>query len=107
MVAARTRRNAAQMKRFVFDTPLVHMASLLLDLATIDIANGQTGPVTLGLRLPHERIAEMLGISRHWATSLVRELTAAGGVELRYARATVRDLSAQNALASQGIIGSA
>jgi len=103
-VAARARRNADQMKRFVFDAPLVRMASLLLGLATNDIAGGQPGPLTLSLRHSHERVAEMLGISRQWAHSLVRELTVAGIVEWRYGRVTVRDLPALKALASQGII---
>ena len=87
----------------MFDTSLVHITSLLLRLATKDIGDGQTGPVTVALRLSHERVAEMLGISRQWATSLVRELTVAGIVAWRYGRVTVRDLPALKALASQGI----
>ena len=55
------------------------------------------------LRLPQERLAELLGTSRQWATSLVRELSKAGLVEWRYGRVTVLDVQALRQLAGRGI----
>lgn len=92
-----------QMQQFVFDAPLVRAASLLLGLLAKDGHDGGDGPVAIGLRLPQERMAELLGTSRQWATALVRELTAAGLVEWRYGRVTVLDVHALRTLAAKGI----
>jgi hypothetical protein len=51
--------------------------------------------VDIGLRLPQERLAELLGTSRQWATVLVREVSNAGIVEWRYGGATVLMLQPQ------------
>ncbi|MCU0923089.1 MAG: helix-turn-helix domain-containing protein, partial [Burkholderiaceae bacterium] len=59
--------------------------------------------VVIGMRLPQERFAEMLGISRQWATLLVREFVAAGLVEWRYGRVTLLDPQALQALAASGV----
>lgn len=77
-VTERARPYAEQMKRFVFDTPRVRAASLLLGLASQGAGVAAGGPVVIGMRLLQERFAEVLGISLQWATSLVRELVAAG-----------------------------
>jgi len=92
-----------QMQRFVFDAPLVRAASLLLGLLASDGKDGEHGPVVIELRLPQERLAEMLGTSRQWAATVVRELSKAGVVEWRYGRVTVSDIQALRALANGGI----
>jgi CRP-like cAMP-binding protein len=102
-VTERARRYAEQMKQFVFDTPRVRAASLLLGLASQGAGVEAGGPVVIGMRLPQERFAEMLGISRQWATLLVREFVAAGLVEWRYGRVTLLDPQALQALAASGV----
>ena len=92
-----------QMQQFVFDAPLVRAASLLLGLLAKNGERGAPGPVAIELRLPQERLAELLGTSRQWATALVRELSQAGVVEWRYGRVTVLDVQALRRLATQGI----
>ena len=92
-----------QMQQFVFDAPLVRAASLLLGLLAKNGEHGEPGPVAIELRLPQERLAELLGTSRQWATALVRELSQAGIVEWRYGRVTVLDVQALRRLAARGI----
>lgn len=92
-----------QMQQFVFDAPLVRAASLLLGMLAKDGQDGQGSRAVIDLHLPQERLAELIGTSRQWATSLVRELTQAGLVEWRYGRVTVLDVPALRALAGQGI----
>ena len=96
----RGRRFNTQMQQFVFDAPLVRAASLLLGLLP---KNSTDGKVVIDLRLPQERLAELLGTSRQWATTLVRELTHAGLIEWRYGRVTVLDVPALRTLAAKGI----
>jgi CRP-like cAMP-binding protein len=92
-----------QMQQFVFDAPRVRAASLLLGMLGKSGQLGDDGPVTIDLRLSQERLAELLGISRQWATALVRELSQAGLVEWRYGRVTVLDVPALRKLAAGGI----
>ena len=99
----RGRHFNAQMQQFVFDPPLVRAATILMDLLAKDGKDRSTGSALIGLRLPQERLAELLGTSRQWATGLVRELTQAGLIEWRYGRVTVRDVPAMRALAARSI----
>lgn len=92
-----------QMQQFVFDAPLVRAASLLLGLLAKVGKGNEQGPVAIEFRLSQERLAELLGTSRQWATALVSELSKAGLVEWRYGRATVLDVQALRALAARGI----
>jgi len=99
-VIRRSRIYVTQLHQFQFDAPLVRTAALLLGLLA---NNSHDGPVTIDLRLPQERLAEMLGTSRQWATKVARELSTAGLVEWRYGRVTVLDGQGLRALAAQGI----
>lgn len=99
----RARGMNLQMQQFVFDAPLVRAASLLLGLLANKGMDGEHGPVVIEHRLPKERLAELLGTSRQWATTLVRELSQAGLVEWRYGRVTVLDVQALRNLAATGI----
>ena len=92
-----------QMQQFVFDAPLVRAASLLLGMLEMGARPAAPGPVPIELRLPQERLAELLGTSRQWATSLVRELSKAGLVDWSYGRVTVLDVQALRQLAGRGI----
>ncbi len=92
-----------QIQQFVFDAPLVRAAALLLGMLAESGKEGERGPVDIGLRLSQERLAELLGTSRQWATMLVRELFKAGLVEWRYGRVTVLDVKALRSLAAKGI----
>jgi CRP/FNR family cyclic AMP-dependent transcriptional regulator len=92
-----------QVQQFVFDAPLVRAAALLLGMLVTNDQDGEPGPVDIGLRLPQERLAELLGTSRQWATAMVRELSTTGIVEWRYGRVTVLDVQALRRLASTGI----
>lgn len=92
-----------QVQQFVFDAPLVRAAALLLGMLATSGQAAENGPTDLRLRLSQERLAELLGTSRQWATALVRELTSAGIVEWRYGGATVLDVPALRRLASLGI----
>jgi CRP-like cAMP-binding protein len=100
-VIRRSRVYVTQLHQFQFDAPLVRTAAILLGLLAKD---SQGGPVTIDLRLPQERLAEMLGTSRQWATKVARELCEAGIVEWRYGRVTVLDVLALRALAARGVV---
>lgn len=101
-----SRRCAEQTKQFLFDPPRVRMAAVLLDLGRAEDATANR-PAVAGVRLSQERLAEMLGVSRQWATSLVREMTAAGLIEWRYGRVTLLDPAALRGIARQGITAAA
>ena len=101
----RARGMNLQMQQFVFDAPLVRAASLLLGMLAKNGKDSERGPVAIEFRLPQERLAELLGTSRQWATVLVRELSKAGLVAWRYGRVTVLDVQALRALAARGIDG--
>jgi CRP-like cAMP-binding protein len=92
-----------QMQQFAFDAPLVRAASLLLGMLSRSGHHGDDGPVAIDLRLPQERLAEWLGISRQWAATLVREMSRAGVIEWRYGRVTVLDVPALRTLAAKGV----
>jgi CRP-like cAMP-binding protein len=92
-----------QMQQFVFDAPQVRAASLLLGMLARSGSDGGHGPTVIDLRLPQERLAELLGTSRQWVTAVVRELSRAGLVQWRYGRVTVLNVQALRNLASRGI----
>ena len=92
-----------QIQQLVFDAPLVRAAALLLGMLARSGKDGEHGPTDIRLRLSQERLAELLGTSRQWATALVRELSNAGLVEWRYGSATVLNVQALRSLASRGI----
>jgi CRP/FNR family transcriptional regulator, cyclic AMP receptor protein len=100
---SRGRRFFGHMRERAFDAPRVHMAALLLGLARPVDGPAGDGTAELSVRLPRERLAEMLGVSRQWATQLVHELAKAGLVSWRYGRVTLLDLEALRALASGGV----
>lgn len=100
--AGRSRVVLGELRRFVFDDPRQRMAAVLIGLAQGSAKVGD-GPVHIPVRLPQERLAEMLGVSRQWATTLVREMTQAGLVEWRYGRVTVLDQPGLHAIAEQSI----
>ncbi len=101
-LAVRARGYTDQMRRFLFDGPRVRMAGLLVSLAH-GSAQSEGGSVALPLQLSQERLAEMLGISRQWATGLVRELCDSGLIGWRYGRVTVFDMDGLRAIARQSI----
>jgi CRP-like cAMP-binding protein len=98
----RARCYAEQMMQFLFDAPRVRMAAALLGLAQGG-AQATDGSVVVGMRLPQERMAEMIGLSRQWATSLVRELSEAGLIEWRYGQVTLLDPTALRNIALESI----
>lgn len=102
-LAERARRYTEQMKRFVFDRPLVHLAVILTGMARSAGSVAAGRPVLIGQRLSQELVAEMLGISRQWASSLIRDLVNDGLVQWRYGRVTVLDFARLSAMAEQGI----
>jgi CRP-like cAMP-binding protein len=102
-VACRSRLTVSLWFRFVFDAPQVRAASILLGLVARSGKETEDGPVAIDLRLSQERLAEMLGTSRQWASALVRELSDAGLVEWRYGRVTVLDVKALRVLAAGSI----
>jgi CRP/FNR family transcriptional regulator, cyclic AMP receptor protein len=101
----RSRHYARRINQFVLDTPRVRAASLLVGLLSKGSKDGIDGALTIDLRLSQERLADMLGISRQWATAVVRELAQAGLVRWRYGRVTVLDVQALRALAATGVDG--
>jgi len=103
-IRARTVFDAIQ--RIAFDAPRVRAAAALAELADGSDA-AATGAVAIPMRLTVERLAEILGVSRQWASALVRELTDAGLIDWRYGRITVLDLARLRAIAASGIGGSA
>jgi CRP/FNR family transcriptional regulator, cyclic AMP receptor protein len=103
---ARARSVFGYMEQIAFDPPRVRAAAALVSLADGGDAVA-SGAFVIPMRLPLERLAEMLGVSRQWATALVRELTDAGLVEWRYGRITVLDLAGLRAIAASGVRGGA
>jgi hypothetical protein len=102
IVAGRARRHTEQMKRFVLDQPLVHLAVLLTGMARSAgiVADGH--PVLIRQRLSQALIAEMPGISRQWASTLIRDLVYDGLVQWRYGRVKVLDFARLRAIAELG-----
>lgn len=101
-MAARARGYTDQMRRFLFDGPRVRMAALLASLAHGGAQDGD-GAVELPMQLSQERLAEMLGISRQWATGLVREMSDASIITWRYGRVTILDIDGLRAIARESI----
>jgi len=100
--AGSARRSAEQLRQFLFDAPRVRMAAVLLELAQGE-GPATNGPPVVGVRLPQDRLAEMLGVSRQWAALLVREMSAAGLVDWHYGRATLLDPAGLRGIARGGI----
>lgn len=100
---ARGRWIFGRMRERAFDAPRVRMAALLLGLAQPVDGQAGAGTADLSCCLPQERLADMLGVSRQWASQLVRELSEAGMVSWRYGRVTLLDLEGLRALASGGV----
>jgi CRP-like cAMP-binding protein len=100
---SRGRRIFGHMRERAFDAPHVRMAALLLGLAQPVDGPAGASAADLSCRLPQERLADMLGVSRQWASQLVRELSEAGMVSWRYGRVTLLDLEGLRALASGGV----
>jgi len=100
--AARARSYTDQMKRFLFDAPRVRMATLLVSFAHGG-ARAQDGTIAIDVHLPQERMAELLGVSRQWATGLVRDMCRSGLVRWRYGRVTVLDLEGLRAIAEGSV----
>jgi CRP/FNR family cyclic AMP-dependent transcriptional regulator len=96
--AVRARSYTDQMKRFLFDAPRVRMATLLVSLAHGG-AKAQDGTTVIGVHLPQERLAELLGVSRQWATGLVRDMCRSGLIQWRYGRVTILDLDGLQTIA--------
>jgi CRP/FNR family cyclic AMP-dependent transcriptional regulator len=99
---ARGRRFTEQLKSFLFDALRYRAASLLLGLLA---PQGQAGKdaAPIEWRISQERFAEMLGVSRQTATTLVRAFVRQGLVQWRYGRVTVLDRPGLQALADAGI----
>lgn len=103
-MCSRYRRVSAQMTRFLFDTPRVHMASLLLGLLDDEQRAAADGrAVHIHVRLPQGRLAEMLAISRQWTSQLIQEMTRDGLLRWRYGRVTLLDLERLRAVAGGSI----
>lgn len=101
-VNARARRFNDDLKSVLFDSLRSRAASLLLGLAQPQDPS-QPGPSEIVLRLPQERFAEMLGVSRQTIATLVREMKRAGLLQWRYGRIVLLDRPALQALADAGI----
>lgn len=101
-VNARARRFNDHLKSVLFDSLRSRAASLLLGLAQPQDLS-RPGPSEIALRLPQERFAEMLGVSRQTVAALVRELKRTGLLQWRYGRITLLDRPALQALADAGI----
>lgn len=101
-VNGRARRYTEQLKSALFDALRPRAASLLLGLLE-SRDHSAPGPAQIPLRLPQERFAEMLGVTRQTVTALVRELVREGLLQWRYGRVTLLDLKALQAVADTGI----
>jgi len=100
-LARRSRGQIALITRKLLDAPRAQLAHHLASLAS---ASGEVkdGAIVIRPRLTHERLGEMLGVSRQTATALVRELAAEGVIQWRYGRALVIDLERLRRIAEEG-----
>jgi len=98
----RARGYTIQLKRFMFDAPRVRAAAVLLGLAATSGEPTATG-IRIALPLSQERFAEMLGVSRQWVSTFVREMARGAVVRWRYGRVKLIDLPGLQAIARQGI----
>ncbi|MCM5570092.1 Crp/Fnr family transcriptional regulator [Burkholderiaceae bacterium FT117] len=105
-LGARARLYTGQIKSLAFDSLRSRMASLLLDLAETrgECANG--GATAIKPRLPQEKLAEMLGVSRQTATAMVKEMSEEGLLKWRYGRVELLDLPRLRGIARMGVDGS-
>jgi len=101
-VNARGRRHTEQLKSFLFDALRLRAASLLLGMLPPHRRDGPV-PAAIEMRLPQERFAEMLGVSRQAVSIVIRELVREGLVQWRYGRVTLLDFARLRALANAGI----
>jgi CRP-like cAMP-binding protein len=101
-VNARGRRFTEQLKSFLLDALRFRAASLLLGLVPPQRHNAPM-PSSIELRLPQERFAEMLGVSRQSASVLIRGFTSDGLLKWRYGRVTLLDGARLKALADAGV----
>lgn len=76
------------------------MAAILADLARIHGLEGAAG-IELGLRLPQEQLAAMLGVTRQSVNKLLRGFEEAGVIAIDYNHITICDPHALDAIASQ------
>lgn len=106
-ITARAHFAVEQLTVILFKPLRARCARLLLALAAANGADCDDGPVTIGLRLPQQRVGEMLGVSRQTAAALVRELVSDGLVQWRYGRATLLDPPRLRELASHEFDGPA
>lgn len=90
-VARRGRHAVDLLATHLFEPLRLRALRVLLALADATGTPDGEGRLVLGLRLPQERLAEMLGVSRQTATALVRELVGDGLVHWRYGRVTLLD----------------
>ncbi len=91
-ITSRARFTVDQLSDFLFEPLRSRVARLLLALAASTGADQDDETVSIGLRLPQERIGEMLGVSRQTAAALVREMVHDGLVQWRYGGVTLLDL---------------
>lgn len=102
-LSTRARRFVDEVRIFVLEPLRPRMAGLLLALAASTEAQRRTGPVVIDLRLPQDRLGDMLGVSRQTATALVREMASDGLLHWRYGRVTLLDLARLRALAADAV----
>jgi CRP-like cAMP-binding protein len=102
---ARSRAHTPMMYRLLFDSVRARAAGLLVGLA--DAVGRETGVgISLGISLPRERFAQLLGVSRQTATVIVGELVQNRIAEWRYGRVTLLDLPRLRAAAQLGLAAS-
>jgi CRP-like cAMP-binding protein len=84
----------------VLDPAPVRLANVLLRLAQTE---GEAVPegVAIQVRLSHERLGELAGVTRQTAMQQVHDLKARGLVSWRYGRAVVLDMAGLEALGSK------
>jgi CRP/FNR family transcriptional regulator, cyclic AMP receptor protein len=106
-IAARAHYAIEQLTIVLFKPLRARLARLLVALAASNGAQREDGAVSIDLRLPQERVGDMLGVSRQTAAALVRELVREGLVQWRYGRATLLDAPRLRELASHEFDGPA
>lgn len=90
-VTARARAFVEETRSLLLEPLRPRLAGLLLALAASNGTRTGSGGLVIGLRLPQERLGEMLGVSRQTATALVGDLVRDGLVHWRYGRVTLLD----------------
>lgn len=90
-VTVRARAFVEEARSLLLEPLRPRLASLLLALAASSGLRTESGSVVIALRVPQERLGEMLGVSRQTATALVGDLVRDGLVQWRYGRVTLLD----------------